>query len=77
LDFIFFFFFFFFSDCIYKSNKESAQKLSFHLRAFVAEKSSEVESRVISCGFLALITRSFTILPANELIETRCSELPA
>ena len=60
-----------------KSNKETAQKLSFHLLAFVAEKSSEVEKRVISCGFLALITRSFTILPANELIETRRFGLPA
>jgi len=61
----------------FKSNGESAQKLSFHLRAFVAEKSSEVEKRVISCGFLALITRSFTILLANELIEIHCFGLPA
>jgi len=60
----------------FKSNKETAQKLSFHLLAFVAEKSSEVEKRVISCGFLALITRSFTILSANELIETRRFGLP-
>jgi len=58
--------------------KNPPRSFSFHLRAFVAgKKSSEVERRVISCGFLALITRSFTILLANELIETHGFELPA
>lgn len=68
---------FYFLLIAFKSN------LRFRLEAFVSSsrfccrKSSEVEKQVISCGFLALITRSFTIFPANEVIGTYCFSLPA
>lgn len=59
---------FFFSAAL-KSNWKSAQKPSFHPKLLLTRKAQKLKSVQFSCGFLALITRSFTIFPTNELID--------